>query len=190
MKSVTEDDGRVERDLESGRLRCPDCAGRLRRWGWARPRTVRTVDGTEWVRPRRARCVGCARTHVLLPDWLLLRRADSVEVIGAALVAHARSAGYRRIARAIGRPPTTVRDWLRRWRERAGPVAALLGVPAGSPYAAVCAVYAAADAVGVRRAWCYAAQRTDGRVLSNTNPPQPRPSWPAAARSSERRAGA
>jgi predicted Fe-S protein YdhL (DUF1289 family) len=146
MKSVTEDDGSVERDLERGQLACPDCAGRLRRWGWARPRTVRTVDGAERVRPRRARCAGCGRTHVLLPDWLLLRRADSVEVIRAALLAHARAVGYRRIARAIGRPASTVRDWLRRW-----------------------------------------GRRTDGGVLSNTNPPHPLPSGRTPGRSSERR---
>jgi predicted Fe-S protein YdhL (DUF1289 family) len=187
MKSVTDDDGWVECALDEGRLVCPNCAHPLRRWGWARARTVRTIDGTERVRPRRARCAGCGRTHVLLPDWLLLRRADSVEVIGAALVAHARRLGYRRIARAIGRPPTTVRDWLRRWRDRARAVAALLGGSAGSPTAAVCAVYAAGDAVGVRRAWCHAARCTDGRVLSNTNPPHPALSGRSGSRSSERR---
>lgn len=189
MRSVTEDEGRVELDLAAGRLRCPGCGGRLRCWGWARPRTIRTVDGSERVRPRRARCVRCGRTHVLLADWMLLRRADSIEVIGAALVAHSRAVGYRRIAREIGRPPTTVRDWLRRWVNRAPDVTAALGEPAVSAYAAVCVVYASAAAAGVGdSAWRHAGRHTGGRLLSsrNTNPPHHRRSGPGAPRRAKR----
>ena len=47
--------------------------------------------------PRRARCAGCGRTAVL-PAWCVPRRADAGEVSGAALVAKAAGAGYRRIA--------------------------------------------------------------------------------------------
>jgi len=50
---------------------------------------------------------------VLLPAWCAPRRADSVEVIGAALVAKAAGAGYRRIAADLGRPAGTIRRWLR-----------------------------------------------------------------------------
>jgi hypothetical protein len=51
---------------------------------------------------------------VLLPGWCPPRRGDATEVIGAALVAKARGLGWRRIATLLGRPPATVRAWLRR----------------------------------------------------------------------------
>src|SRR6266496_3589245 len=41
------------------------------------------------VCPRRSRCRSCGGTHVLLPVWCLLRRADAAAVIGAALAAAA-----------------------------------------------------------------------------------------------------
>ena len=70
------------------------------------------------MRPRRARCPGCLVTHVLLPVTVLLRRADAVEVIGAALTARAAGLGHRRIAVWLGVPAGTVRGWLRRWGSR------------------------------------------------------------------------
>ncbi|WP_218063382.1 helix-turn-helix domain-containing protein [Arthrobacter sp. SDTb3-6] len=66
------------------------------------------------MQPRRARCAACARTQVLLPAALSLRRADTVEVIGTALAAKAAGFGYRTIAAHMGRPVSTVRRWLRR----------------------------------------------------------------------------
>ena len=76
-------------------LRCPvlDCGEPLARWEWARGRVVR---GAGRLRPRRVRCRGCRRTQVLLPASVLLRRADAVTVIGAALLAKAGGAGHRR----------------------------------------------------------------------------------------------
>jgi hypothetical protein len=50
---------------------------------------------------------------VLLPVSCLARRADAVEVIGAALVEAAAGVGHRRIAAATGRACSTVRGWLR-----------------------------------------------------------------------------
>lgn len=190
MRSVSEDDLGVEGDLKLGRLRCPSCAGALRGWGWARLRTIRTVEGSWQVRPRRTRCAVCRQTHVLLPSWMLLRRADAVEVIGAALVANSRAVGYRRIARAIARPPTTVRDWLRRWAKRSQEAAAQLGGRASSPRAAVHVVYAAAAAAGAASAWAHAARRTEGRLLCNTSPPRPHPRVPAPLPSSGEKAEA
>jgi hypothetical protein len=55
---------------------------------------------------------------VLLPVSLLLRRADTAAVIGAALRAKAAGGGHRGIAEQLGRPPATVRGWLRRFRAR------------------------------------------------------------------------
>ena len=57
----------VEADLVAGRLCCPVCDGPLAPWGFARERTVRLLDETRLLRPRRACCRRCERTHVLLP---------------------------------------------------------------------------------------------------------------------------
>jgi predicted Fe-S protein YdhL (DUF1289 family) len=114
----------VEGDLAAGRLVCPVCEGRLAPWGFARERTVRLLDGTRSVRPRRACCRGCRRTHVLLPAWAVARRRDGAEVIGRALLAKANGQGHRTIATQLRRPPGTVRGWLRAFARRAEPVAA------------------------------------------------------------------
>jgi hypothetical protein len=58
----------------------------------------------------------------LLPVGCLLRRADDVEVIGAALVAAGAGWGHRRVAVLVERAVSTVRGWLRRFEARAGPV--------------------------------------------------------------------
>ena len=56
------------------------------------------------VTPRRARCGDCGGTQILLPATLTVRRADSTEVIGAALAAKAGGAGFRANAPAPARP--------------------------------------------------------------------------------------
>lgn len=118
MLTVNHDAVAVEADLVGGRLACPVCRGRLRPWGWARARWIRHGAGTdrrvEAVRPRRARCSGCAGTHVLLGVQLAGRRADAAAVIAAGIEAKAATgAGHRRIAAGCGRPASTVRGWLR-----------------------------------------------------------------------------
>ena len=55
--------------------------------------------GSALLRPRRARCVACLVTHVLLAVSCLLRRADGVEVIGAALRMKAPVSGIGRSRR-------------------------------------------------------------------------------------------
>ena len=110
----------VEMMLTSGGLRCPDCAGVLRPWGYARERVVRRLRGLlARIRPRRSSCRACRRTHVLLPVSVLLRRADCVETIGAALSAKAAGLGFRPIATSLGVPEATVRGWLRRFTTHA-----------------------------------------------------------------------
>jgi hypothetical protein len=99
----------VERRLRAGELACP-CGGGLMPWGHARQRSVRGVGD---LRPRRARCGSCLVTHVLLAVSCLLRRADAVDVIGAALLMKAAGSGHRPIAARLGRPASTVRGWLR-----------------------------------------------------------------------------
>lgn len=165
MLTVGKDSAGVEGLLCCGRLACPGCGGRLRGWGHARPRVVRGEEGIGWrLRPRRARCAGCGRTHVLLPVSVLARRADVVAVIGAALAGAAAGLGHRRIAERLGRPAATVRGWLRRFAARAGMLRSVftrllcaldadpqLPGPAGSLVAdAVAAILAVAAAVARR----------------------------------------
>ena len=108
----------AEETLLAGDLPCPQCRGVLRPFGSGRTRTVRGIGSdTVTVTPRRARCPDCRVTQILLPTALTVRRADSTEAIGNALVAHARGAGHRSIAARFGRPESTVRRWLRGVRE-------------------------------------------------------------------------
>jgi hypothetical protein len=149
------------------------------------------------LQPRRARCGGCLVTHVLLPVTVLLRRADAVEVLGAALTARAAGFGHRRIAVWLGVPAGTVRGWLRRWGSRLEAVrvhfvlvARLAGVDQaapkslGSPWrdvlaalgaaaAAVAARFGTAGVVGQVTAWQVAAASSGGRLLL--------PGWPGSA---------
>jgi hypothetical protein len=87
MLIVGADQALVEVELVGGRLGCSSCRGVLGPWGHGRERVLRCSAGDRLLRPRRARCRGCAGTHVLLPDVALLRRRDEVTLIGAAIEA-------------------------------------------------------------------------------------------------------
>ena len=170
--------------LAGGRLRCPACTGRLAPWGRARTRSVREEHGPVRHHPRRSRCSGCGRTHVLLAASMLARRADDVAVIGAALLlAKATGAGHRTIAAGNDRPASTVRGWLRRFGRRAeqlrvqftgllhamDPGAGAL-LPTGSALADVLAAVGAAAAAAVRLfgprcPWQFAAAASGGLLL-------------------------
>lgn len=190
MKIVGSNASEVERALLAGELSCPGCSGRLGPWGWARWRVLRGGGGVEQRRrPRRCRCVGCGRTHVLISDDTLLRRRDLVAVIGAALVAKAVGVGHRRVALALGVPASTVRGWFRRFARNAEAIRVwftvlahgldpLLGAlaPATTLFGdAVEAVGAAARAAGLRLGpqapWSFASSASRGRLLSNTGWP-------------------
>ena len=119
MLMVDTDSVVVERSLLAGELTCPPCGGVLPPWGHARWRVTRREQGAVRHRPRRASCMGCGMTHVLLPAAWLSRRADAASVIGAALLAKAAGSGHRPIADALGCPASTVRGWLRRFAARA-----------------------------------------------------------------------
>lgn len=183
--------GEVERDLAGGNLECPECAGALGPWGWARRRVLRVRGADRRVRPRRARCRSCLVTHVLLPVVALVRRRDAVEVIGAALAAKQAGAGHRRIAVEVGVPATTARGWLRRFALKAEFLrsqfeAVAHGLdrdlgriePRGSPTADALEAIGVAAAAAARRfgpspAWWFASGASGGRLLSNTNSPFP-----------------
>lgn len=188
MLTVGNNGAGVEELLGSGLLSCPGCGGRLGGWGHAVRRRVFTAGRFPVaVRPRRARCVSCGATHVLLPSWLLARRCDGTAVIGEMLARAARGQGFRSIAAVSGVPEDTVRDRLRRFRVSAARVreffTRLAGVlaadpvpldPAGSLLAdAVVAVAAAVAAAAGRwpgmitvSGWELAAVLTLGSLLS------------------------
>ncbi len=173
----------VDRLLLGGLLRCPGCEGVLSPWGWARSRSVRELAVVVIVRPRRSLCPGCACTHVLLPELLLARRADTAAVIGEALTLKATGAGHRLIATMLDRPVSTVRAWLRRFGARAESIRVLFtGLlfvldpeadgprPTGSLFADAVEVLglAAAAAVrmfGPRPAWQFASSASSGLLL-------------------------
>jgi hypothetical protein len=190
LVTVGGDAAAVERLLAAGGLACPGCSGVLAGWGHARLRAVRDSGRLLRVRPRRARCAGCRVTHVLLPVGLLLRRADTVAVVGAALQARAGGAGHRRIAGVLGRPAETVRGWLRRFAGRVEAVRRLFTVllravaadpvmpePAGGVWAdAVAAIVVAWVAVAGRFAvltvpvWWWVSAVSGGRLLAPGGP--------------------
>lgn len=190
MLTVETDAAAVEERLRSGGLACPGCAGVLAGWGRARARTVRGPESPVRMVPRRSRCTGCRATHVLLPVVVLVRRADTAVVIGAALAAKASGVGHRRTATMLGRPPATVRGWLRRFATRVEEVRAVftrwcrslasdpvLPGPAGSAWAdAIAALDAAAAALAARfgvvevPVWQIAVAVSSGRLLL--------PGWP------------
>lgn len=192
MLTVSADQAAVERGLRAGTLSCP-CGGVLAPWGWARPRLLRDLSSSLRVRPRRGRCRSCAVTHVLLLVDVLLRRADTVAVIGSALADKALGHGHRVIAARLGRPASTVRGWLRRFESRAESVRtaltalaatlvvdAVLPDPEGDVFAdAVSAVGAAASAaarrfgVAVVSGWRLVNCVTAGRLLA--------PGWPGGS---------
>jgi transposase-like protein len=190
MVMVFAEVARVEAELVGGWLRC-SCGGQLRPWGHARERVVRAVGR---VRPRRAKCRGCGRTHVLLWQSCLLRRRDGIAVIGVALTAKAGGVGHRRIAERLGVPADTVRGWLRRFARDAEAVRAhFLGwafaldgelgpvLPAGGAFAdGVGAMAIAARAFvlrfGRRDVWSVIAWLSGGVLLCHTScrfPPIP-----------------
>jgi hypothetical protein len=150
------------------------------------------LAAAELVIPRRGRCVGCGRTHVLVPVSTLGRRADGVDVVGAALLDRAQGVGYGRIAARVGRPTSTVRGWLSRLASNAERVRVAFTLlrhrvdddagpllPAGSVFAdAVAAIGAAAAAVRrtwgtavvVLSVWQVASALTVGRLLAPLPP--------------------
>jgi len=184
---VETDRAAVECLLVTGELRCPSCRGQLRPWGSARQRPVRAAGTETTLTPRRSRCSSCEKTHVLLPDTLLLRRRDALAVIGAALLAKAAGEGHRRIGGRLLVHPDTVRGWLRRftaraegWRAHCWAWAHALDAslpaiePQGSLFADALsaiglAVSAATRRLGPRPAWGWVAVITGGGLLSNTS---------------------
>jgi hypothetical protein len=148
----------------AGRVACPDCGGRLARWGFGSERQLRTLGTVRRLRPRRTVCCCCGATHILEPASTLPRHRDTAEVVGAAWLAKVAGAGHRAIAEQLDRPVSTVRRWLRRlsaqadalraaatrWVYELDPVAGATD-PAGSPLADALEALGLAVAAAIRR---------------------------------------
>ncbi len=107
----------VERAGSPGRS-CGVCRGRLIRWGSYR-RGVRAGPERSLVRVARLRCQGCRRTSGVLPDGILHRRLDPIEVVGPVVAAGMRGTTTIEIAALTGVPARTVRDIRARYRSHA-----------------------------------------------------------------------
>jgi hypothetical protein len=183
------DEAAVEADLIGGRISCPNCEVGLRPWGHSVEREVRLLERSERRCLRRSICRPCAATHVLVPEDTLLRRRDGVEVIGAAMTAKAQGNGHRHIAKDLGRPPSTVRGWLRafaakavalrehftRWAHALDPGHDRRSVGGSDLYDAVEAIgvlgIVAVRRFGPRPPWSLTSFLTGGRLLCNTTWP-------------------
>lgn len=179
------DDAAAAEQLMAGALACPDCGRALTAWGYARPRSVRGRHGPVDLRPRRSRCRPCRTTHVLLPASCLPRRAVTVDIVGAALLAKADGASHQTIAADLDLPVDTVRGWVRRatasvsWlHDRGTTLAHQLDpmlpamAPTGTALGDAVAALAAAAGAATRRLsllappWQLIALLTGGRLLA------------------------
>jgi len=112
------------RDVAPPRVACPRCGGPTGAWsGYLRH--LRDAELHRIFVPR-VRCRRCGRTDALLPWLVTPYRWDTTDVIGAALEHSAAGEGVRRIATALGRPETTVREWCRRFARTADALARVL----------------------------------------------------------------
>jgi hypothetical protein len=207
MRIVGDTGPAIDQALRGGQLTCPLCEGALRPWGRARLRVIRFDPAPHRpVHPRRARCATCRTTHVLLPDWMLVRRAYAAPIIWSALTAQARGLGYRRIALRMHLPETTVRDWLRAFRRNGPRLLAQLAHPEPASTSAALLIQpkcwlttsaalliqpkcwlTTSPVLVLERlspplpAWRFAVRVSAGRLLANTSPPH-RAGTPPSAR--------
>jgi len=118
------------REIEAPTPDCPLCAAKTGPWHGYERHLRGDGDRLIWV--PRVRCRKCEVTQALLPWFVLPWRWDEVEVIGRAIEMAAADLGVRTIAAALGRPATTVRGWVRRFRMVAELLAAALLAKAAS----------------------------------------------------------
>lgn len=177
------------RELEVPRPACPWCRRRMQLWGWYERDVRVTSEVIHRLVVRRARCADCKRSHALLPGFVTWGRLDRVEVIGSAVEAMCGGAGMRRVAESLDLKHTTVRDWRRRFAQRASLLAVgfcrfcvalgdlaprLSGRPEAVAVAAAKAAWSAARrrfGDGVSTLWRLANAVVGGHLLSpNTDP--------------------
>jgi len=112
------------REVEVPRLDCPACDRPMLRWsGYFR--TVRSGASDLRIFVARGRCRPCVVTHALIPAFCLGHRLHGSEVIGEVISEVVDGpGGVRPAARRREIVYETARGWLRRFRARAGEIAA------------------------------------------------------------------
>jgi len=87
-------------------------------------RKVRQAGVVHELVVHRVRCPRCRAGHAVLPDFVVARRLDTAEVIGAAVAAAAGAPGAARgTALLAGVPARTVRSWRARFTAISMPLA-------------------------------------------------------------------
>jgi hypothetical protein len=166
------------------RPECPSCLGPVVFWSgyW---RHVRRQERERKIFIPRVRCRACGVSHALLPAFVLARRLDAAEPVGAVIGQVAGGeCGVRRAAAAAGVPYTTARGWVRRFAARAGELAVSFSAlavelggeavrplpdPLRSAVGAIGAAFAAAAGLAgwaVLGRWRFACAVTGGSLLA------------------------
>jgi Domain of unknown function (DUF6431) len=83
-------------------------------------RKVRQAGVVHELVVHRVRCPRCRAGHAVLPDFVVARRLDTAEVIGAAVAAAGAAGGTALLA---GVPARTVRSWRARFTAISMPLA-------------------------------------------------------------------
>jgi hypothetical protein len=105
----------VSRTVKPPRPACPVCKVAMWFDGCYR-RKVRQAGVVHELVVHRVRCPRCRAGHAVLPDFVVARRLDTAEVIGAAVAAAAGAPGAARgTALLAGVPTRTVRSWRARF---------------------------------------------------------------------------
>lgn len=87
-------------------------------------RKVRRAGVVHDLVVHRVRCPRCRAGHAVLPDFVVARRLDSADVIGAAVAATADAPGAARAAALLATVPArTVRSWRARFTVISMPLA-------------------------------------------------------------------
>jgi len=141
---------------EVPRADCPACTRPMEFW-WGYHRFVRDTGRSLRIWVRRGHCTGCETTHALLPAFVVRKRLDTVETIGAVIEGvTAGSSGVRPAAAALGVPHTTARGWLRRFSANARRLAvafAALAVELGGDAPTLSADPCVAALAAIASAW-------------------------------------
>lgn len=145
------------------RAGCPACRRPMAFEG-SYERQVRRAGVVHRIVVQRARCSACDASHALLPDFVLHRRRDSTDAIGAGLVGDADGAHLY-----AGVPARTLRSWRHRFAGRAelltaGLIAVATAWAGEAPRLALPATPAAVATAAVGAAWWAAGRRWPKRV--------------------------
>ncbi|MBE3519186.1 MAG: hypothetical protein IMW97_02660 [Firmicutes bacterium] len=99
--------------------KCPKCGRKLQGHGWY----WRKIG----VKVRRVRCPGCRRTHAVLPWFLAPHRPCLMALVDRAFRLRLRGCSWYQLANAITQvSPSTLQRWIRRIRNLADRVVAML----------------------------------------------------------------